>query len=241
MNLYLAIAEAERTAASFERPFSIALAQAGGYTPSLVKMFASEFMVARTLAWHWEPRPQGLTDTQWAAAKAIAQEERLPAFANFLNAFEVEVTSLAQKYAELEGAACSHKVAGPMWRKRKFPSALSKFAMAKSSWSFPPFDSHAANRLRIQGGAADKRARAFYAKLDKLGVHDRLQKMHEKLDGRLNLEPARILDKYLILPGMGATELAQAFADSQPVEIQKLWQQVAADLGALNFEDWLNQ
>ena len=234
-----AIAEAERLAASFERPFS-KLHKKYGFTPHLVDLFAKEFMVARTFSWHLGDEKGKGNSKEAAAFKAQCRAERQESFAEFWNSLSCPNDSkLLDQFEELVNQVCEHQVAGQMWRAKNFASALSKFYMVKCDWVFPPFDSHAAKRLGTKIGQAED----FYKVLDENDWSNLADEVDDILQNHgLNLVvAARILDKYLIQNGSGYKDIAKAYVCTQSMQTQNQWQSAASEIAQLLAKSQLGQ
>lgn len=215
--ILLAIAEAERWAVAFERPFS-KLLDKGGFTENTITLFAKEFQVARTLWWK-------------NARKTTKADKR--AFANFINSLQTDQSaSLAFQFKELLEQKTMNATAEALWKANIYPSALSKFYMARTDWMFPPFDSYVAKAVNAKGLNNEEKAQNFYSILDKADYVEIADRLAHKTLAFGKLSPARIVDKYMMIKGGIGSELAQAFAYSQADKKEK-WASLALDITPL--------
>lgn len=232
--VFLGISEAERLSASFERPFSV-LYKRDGFTPDLVDMFATEFMVARTFSWHLgDKRGKGGSKNATTFRKRCKMCKRQQ-FSEFWNAIECPDTPrLRDCFDGLIDQVDEHPLAGKMWGAKPFPSALSKFYMVISEWKFPPFDNHAAKSLGAKGKTKTQQAQAFYSAFndnDWTALSGGIASILQKYD--INLPAARVFDKYLVLNGSGFANIPFAYAATKPEQTKRKWTAAASEIAEL--------
>ena len=231
----LAVAEAHRVMPCFEGPFSGLLTKNGGYDADLTQMILREFLVARTIS--WAKKRSGEKDGDWEKRSSAARDRALPKFAEFLNELPpFPTSSLYNAFSSLITMAETDERTRDIWQRRKFYSALSKLYMARKNWKFPPFDNYAAGKLALPKGG--KRSLKYYEKLDKVGFLRAVDTLAKNMPPGVNIEPARILDKYLVLDIPSAERLAAAYLQTRHDAEKASWLQIAETMQGLNLRKW---
>lgn len=236
---FWAVAEAHRTAISYETPFSNLIQN--GFTGPLLESFAFEFRVARSLRWC---NRNGAGDAAYLAAQAQAKKEIVPQLLNALNGLVGYGGDGLAKHFQSQMDSISENRPGnelvyALWGRGKFPSGLSKFHMAITGWSWPPFDGLAATAVGVTAQNSVSKAIKYYQTLDERNFAEIVAHVSNAVSNDSILKPARIIDKYLLLAGLEDWCMPAAYASTQPCSTQKYWLEVAGQMQNACIDDLL--
>jgi hypothetical protein len=236
---FWAIAEAHRTAISYEVPFSHLLHK--GFTLPLLQSFAYEFRVARSLRWCAR---NGATDSEYAKMKDEAKTKIMPQLVNTLNGFVgYGGDGLADHFQSqmdlISDNRPGNEHVSALWGRGNFPSGLSKFYMAKTGWNWPPFDSLAATALGVRAQNSVSKAIKYYKTLDERNFADISASVSQAINNDPILKPARVIDKFLLLAGLDNWCMPAAYASTQPRSTQIHWVEVAGQMQNARIDDLL--
>lgn len=236
---FWAVAEAHRTAISYEVPFSLLIQN--GFTRPLLESFAYEFRVARSL--HWCNR-NGAGDAAYLAAQAQAKKEIMPQLLNALNRLlGYGGNGLAEHFQSQMDFVSKNRpgneLVSALWDRGKFPSGLSKFHMARTGWSWPPFDGLAATAVGVTAQNSVSKAIKYYQTLDERNFAEIVAHVSHACSNDSILKPARIIDKYLLLAGLNNWCFPATYAAVQPQSTQDQWLEVALQMQNACIDDLL--